>query len=85
MELIADFIGIIGVVLVLVTYFLLSTNRMHPHSLSYPLLNFIGSCLILFSLAYSWNLASVLIEIAWILISALGVIRSLIHKKRNIK
>lgn len=71
----ADISGIIGVVLVLIAYFCLNTNRMSAIDLRYQLLNFIGSWLILYSLYFSFNLASVIIEIAWILISVIGIYR----------
>ncbi|OGT59263.1 MAG: hypothetical protein A3F14_01185 [Gammaproteobacteria bacterium RIFCSPHIGHO2_12_FULL_43_28] len=77
----ADMIGIIGVVLVLVAYYLLSTNKLSSRNLSYPLLNLIGAFLILYSLLFNWNLASVVIEMAWILISVIGLYRIAQGKK----
>jgi membrane-bound ClpP family serine protease len=76
----ADIIGILGVILLLTSYFLLSTGRLNTKNFSYPLCNFIAAWLILFSLFYNWNTPSVLIEIAWILISIVGMWRIL--KKR---
>lgn len=73
---IADITGIIGVVLVLVGYFLLNTNRLYALSMSYQLLNLFGAIMILFSLFFSWNTASVLVETAWIVISIVGVYRA---------
>ena len=78
-----DIIGIIGVSMVLVAYFLLNTHKLKVFDLRYQLLNFIGSWMILLSLFYSWNLASVVIEIAWIMISVIGISKSL--KARNLR
>lgn len=75
-ELIADIIGIIGVILVLIAYGLLNTNRIFALNLSYQLLNFFGALMILFSLYFSWNLASALVEFAWVIISLIGIYRA---------
>jgi len=77
----SDTVGIIGVILLLIAYYLLSTSKMSPHSLRYQLLNLSGAMFILFSLMFHWNTASVLIEFAWITISLIGIIR--IRKKRG--
>jgi hypothetical protein len=74
---ISDAIGIIGVILLLMAFFLLNTNKLLPAHLSYQALNFVGAGFILFSLLFQWNLPAVLIEIAWMLISLIGIVRSL--------
>lgn len=77
----ADIIGIIGVLMVLIAYFMLNTHKFLVLDMRYQLLNFVGSWFILYSLFYSWNLSSVLIEVAWILISIIGIYR--VIKARN--
>lgn len=78
----SDFIGIVGVILILITYLLLQMEKLSPQSLSYSVGNLIGAILILCSLYYNWNLSSVVIEIAWLIISAFGVFKVLRdHKK----
>lgn len=79
---IADPVGIVGVVLLLIAYFTISTGRISSNSLTYQLLNFIAAWLILFSLFFHWNTPSVLIEVAWILISVIGMLRIL---SKNLK
>jgi len=76
---ISDGVGIAGVILVLLAYFFINTNRVSSQSISYLVLNFLGAWLILFSLLFHWNLSSVLIEIAWIIISLLGFYRLIIR------
>lgn len=71
----ADAIGIIGVVILLIAYFLLSTNKMSSQSLNYQLSNLIGAACILYSLFFNFNLASFLIETAWVIISIIGLQR----------
>ncbi len=73
----ADIVGIVGVTLILIAYFLLQFEKMNSNSVSYSMLNLVGAAMILYSLFYHWNLASVIIEIAWIIISIAGIFRSL--------
>ena len=75
-EFYSNHIGIVGVLLTLLGYFLLNINKLSSRDLSYLLLNLIGSSLVLFSLYFHWNLSSVLIEGAWVLISLLGIYRA---------
>ena len=71
----ADIIGVIGVIFMLIAYYLLNLNRMSANSMNYQLLNFFGAIFVLFSLYFSWNMASALIEAAWVLISLMGMVR----------
>lgn len=75
-----DIVGIAGVIIVLIAYYLLNVSKTHSSSLNYLLMNLIGAIMVLYSLCYSWNLASVIIEIAWILISLLGIYRSVFKR-----
>jgi hypothetical protein len=77
---IANSVGMIGVVLILIAYLFLSTGKWIADSFRYQLLNFIGAWLILYSLFFHWNLASVVIEIAWIIISVVGIYRAYRYK-----
>lgn len=76
----ADIIGLIGVLLTLVAYFLLSINKLRPDKFYYPFLNCVGSLMILFSLFFAWNLAAWVMEICWLAISLLGVWKYLRNK-----
>lgn len=70
-------IGIIGVILVLLAYFLLQIDKLPQDSIIYSLLNLIGSIFILISLFYTWNLASFIIEISWLAISIFGLSKAI--------
>ncbi len=76
-------IGMVGVVLILVAYLLLQIDRLGQDSVLYSLLNAVGACFILVSLYYSWNLASGVIEIAWLIISLFGLGKSIYLKFRK--
>ena len=77
MQLWSDIVGLVGVGLVLLAYFLLQTGKMSSTDIRYSVLNLLGSIALLISLTQTFNLASVVIEIAWICISLLGLWRAL--------
>ena len=68
-----DFIGLAGVGLILFTYGALTLEKMDPKGWMYSAGNGLGALLILISLFYSFNLASFVIEIAWLAISLFGL------------
>ena len=70
---IVDTIGMFGVAIVVVTYFLLQIEKIDSKGFWYSFLNAFGSILILYSLTYNWNLASFFIEFFWIAISLFGL------------
>ncbi len=70
-----DIVGIAGVALIVVAYFLLQVNKISSNDVVFSLLNFVGSFLIMISLFYEWNLPSFIIEIFWMLISLIGIVR----------
>ncbi len=72
-----DVLGIIGVAFILVAYLLLQLERMSATGPSYLLANGFGSFLILVSLVNEFNLSAFVIEVAWLLISAYGLVRCL--------
>jgi hypothetical protein len=69
-----DGIGSIGVALIILAYAAVQVRRMKPEQLSYSVMNMVGATLILVSLRYNFNLASVIIEIFWIMISLWGIV-----------
>jgi hypothetical protein len=70
-----DFLGSIGVVLIIIDYLLLQLNRIGSNSLSYSLLNALGASLIIISLIFNFNLSAFIMEATWILISLFGLYR----------
>jgi len=76
-----DVIGLAGVFLVLLCYGLLQTGRLSQQQPAYSLINALGAVLIFASLMFSFNLASVVIEICWFTISMVGLYRSLKGRK----
>ena len=71
-----DFLGNIGVFLILAMYFALQTNKIDASSRIYSVLNGIGAALILVSLTANFNLSAAIIETAWLAISAYGLVKN---------
>ena len=69
-----DFIGLTGVALLIVTYALLQLDRIDPKGFWYSFNNLLVAILVTVSLIYTPNLASIVIEIFWFLISLYGVV-----------
>jgi hypothetical protein len=76
-----DFIGLIGVAAYLSAYGLLQLGALKVEDNRYALLNALGAILILYSLFFDFNLASFVTQSAWLMLTALGYIRS--HIKRS--
>ena len=70
-----DLFGMIGVVLILISYMLLQLEKLPATSLLYSATNGVGALLILVSLRYDFNLPAFIIEAFWLLISIYGVVR----------
>ena len=68
-----DWVGILGVISILVSYLLLQLEKLSADSLNYSLANLIGALLIILSLLYEFNLSAMIIESAWALISLFGI------------
>lgn len=72
-----DVIGLIGVGLIILLYALLQIKKLSADHLSYSIGNLVGAILILISLTKNFNLPSVVIELFWIAISLVGIVRIL--------
>ncbi|MGH8146201.1 MAG: CBU_0592 family membrane protein [Rhodanobacteraceae bacterium] len=68
-------VGLVGMVVVLLAYFLLQARKLHGNGVVYLLMNALGSAAIIVSLIYEFNLASMVLEIAWLAISIYGLVR----------
>jgi hypothetical protein len=77
-----DWIGFTGVAILLIAYFLNIANIIKSDGFMYLFLNFIGagiSCIASVMLKY---IPFVIMEVAWTLVSAIGMIRCL-RKNKN--
>lgn len=71
-----DIVGTSGVLLIVMSYFLLQVGKVEAAAPLYSWLNLVGAVMILVSLLYTFNFSSFVIEIFWILISLVGLIRA---------
>tara|TARA_X000001036_G_scaffold415693_1_gene432079 strand:+ start:72 stop:317 length:246 start_codon:yes stop_codon:yes gene_type:complete len=69
-----DIIGLAGVALLIITYALLQLDKIDPKGFWYSFNNLIVAVLVTVSLIYTPNLASIVIEVFWFLISLYGVV-----------
>lgn len=79
---IPDLIGFSGVALLIVTYAMLQLDRIDPKGFWYSFNNLIVAILVTVSLLYTMNIASMVIEVFWFIISAYGIYA---YFKRNKK
>ena len=71
---IPDFIGLSGVALLIITYALLQLDKIDPKGFWYSFNNLVVAILVTVSLIYTPNLASIVIEIFWFIISLYGLV-----------
>lgn len=70
-----EIVGLGGVTIVLLAYFLLNSGRLTQFHIRFQLLNIIGASMILCSLVKYWNIATFSLQIAWISISLIGLFK----------
>ncbi len=75
-----DFIGSIGVALIILTYIFLQLEKIRSESLFYSLFNAVGAGLIITSLIYNFNFSAFIVEFFWLLISLFGIGRYFLKK-----
>lgn len=80
-----DVVGTAGAAIILVSYFLLQLQRISSRALSYSVLNGLGAFLILVSLSVEFNLSAFVVEAFWLLISIVGIVRSVTGRSENRK
>ena len=71
-----DFVGNIGVLMLMTAYLLLQLNKLN-NGLAYSILNAVGAGLIVLSLLTNFNLSAFLMEVFWVLISLIGIYRNI--------
>jgi len=79
----SDFVGNIGVILIIVAFYLNVAEKIKSTDRSYNFLNLIGSILLLTSLIYKPNLSNIIIEIIWGGISLIGLYKYYSQKKNS--
>lgn len=70
-------IGVLGTLVILLAYGLVQLGRMDVNRLPYSVLNLVGAIAIVISLTDAFNLPSLILELAWSVISLYGIYRVL--------
>ena len=78
---IPNLLGLVGVGLIVVFYFLIQTGRISADQLAYSVGNGVGAALILVSLVFDFNLPSFIFESIWLAISLYGMARALLRQR----
>ncbi len=68
-------VGILGFIVYMLAYALLQIGKIDGQGVTYVSLNFLAALLVLISLLNQFNMASMLIQVAWIIISITGFLR----------
>ena len=71
-----DWIGIAGTLMVLGAFFLLQAGRLSGTGIVYQLLNLFGAGGVLVSLWGNFNVSVFVLEVAWMVVSLYGIVRS---------
>ena len=76
-----DFVGSIGVAVIIFTYVFLQLGKIRSESVFYSLFNAVGASLIIVSLVFNFNFAAFIVEFFWVLISLFGIVKYFLRKK----
>lgn len=74
--------GLIGVAFYLGAYAALQSGLLSGAGYAYTVLNLVGAALVLVSLLAEWSLSSAIIQVSWIVISLVGLVRLYIRHRR---
>lgn len=70
-----DWVGLAGVAIVLLAYFLLQAGKLRGTGFIYQAMNAVGAATVVLSLLYDFNLSAFVVETAWVAISVYGMVR----------
>lgn len=83
MDLLYTSIGMVGVVINIIAYGMLTTGHLRSDDVRYQITNILGTCGILVSLVAQWNLPSFIANTLWLVIGAVGLYRILRKRARG--
>ena len=78
-----DAAGLAGVALILAAYAAAQLRWLDPLRLSALLMNLVGACLVLVSLANRFNLAAFVMEASWAIVALYGLLRGVFTRRRG--
>lgn len=81
MELLIEIIGWVGSIEVLLAYGLNSYQRLRSDSMVFYILNLTGGLALIFYTVYKAAYASAFINVVWVVIAAIAIVRVVMRKK----
>ena len=72
-----DGIGLVGSVIIVVAYYLATRNILPADKIAFNACNIVGGTLVMISLIYRPNLGAIVIEVMFLLIAVLAILRNL--------
>jgi len=78
-----DWIGLLGVAVMLWAFFLLQAGKLRGDAFVYQLLNALGAAAVLLSLIHDFNLSAFVIESCWVAISLYGMLRGMRARRQR--
>ena len=78
-----DLFGALGALGILLAFAGVQTGRLSPHRPTALWLNLVGASLVMVSLIGYWNLATFLLEVAWIVVALYGLAKLVLDKRRG--
>lgn len=75
-----DWLGVIGSFVIAGAYFGVSSGKLDGEAPPFQLLNLLGACMILSSLAFRPNPGAIMIEVLWIGIAVYSLVRYALKK-----
>ena len=76
-----DIIGNLGVGLILLAYALITYNKVKNDTYTYLGMNGVGATFVLISLLVEFNLSAFVLELAWVLISLVGIVKLAMQRR----
>lgn len=76
----SDFIGNFGVFLIIFSYLLLQLGKLSSSNIVYSIMNFFGASFVIYSLIDNFNLSAILIEVFWVAISLIGILKNFLKQ-----
>jgi len=77
-----DAVGLIGVAMMLAAYAAAQAHWLDPLKTTSLLMNLVGSSLVMLSLSQRFNLAAFVMELAWAIVAAYGLVRLALRRRR---
>lgn len=81
-SILANIVGMIGTFCIVSAYLLMQLDKLDPKGINFNLINLLGAILLLISLMVHFNLASVVIEVFWVIASLIGIFNIIRSKSR---